>query len=102
MRWMPLDNKQKKHLRGLAHDLKAVIQIGSAGATPMLKAELNQTLKHHELVKVKIRANNRAERERLIADIITGTDAALITRIGNIAVLYRRNKEKPGVELPGR
>ncbi|MDH3512018.1 MAG: ribosome assembly RNA-binding protein YhbY [Gammaproteobacteria bacterium] len=98
---MHLDKKQKKHLRGLAHHLKAVIQIGSAGATPMLKAELNQTLEHHELVKVKIRASNRAEREKLLADIVTGTDAALVTRIGNIAVLYRRNKEKPGIEIPG-
>ena len=93
---MELDEKQKKYLRGLAHDLKAIIQVGSAGVTPTLTSELNQTLEHHQLVKVRIRAKDRQERDRLVTDMVAETNSALITRIGNIAVLYRRKKEKPG------
>jgi RNA-binding protein len=92
---MEFDEKQKKYLRGLAHDLKAIIQVGSAGVTPTLTSELNQTLEHHELVKVRIRAKDRQERDRLVTDMVAETNSTLITRIGNIAVLYRRKKEKP-------
>lgn len=90
---MDLDEKQKKQLRGRAHKLKAIVQIGSAGLTPMLTRELDQTLEHHELVKVRIRAEDRASRDRLVTDIVAATRSALVTRIGNVAVLYRRKKD---------
>ena len=88
-----LDDKQKKHLRGLAHKLKAIVHVGSAGITPMLENELDQQLEHHELVKVRILANNRKQRDQLVADIVAGTKSALVARIGNVAVLYRKKKE---------
>ena len=92
---MELSDKQKKHLRGIAHDLKPIIHVGNAGISSGLTAELDQTLEHHELVKVRIRAKDRQERDRLVTDMVAETNSALITRIGNIAVLYRRKKEKP-------
>jgi RNA-binding protein len=90
---MELDDKQKKHLRGLAHPLKAIVQVGAAGITPTLMNELDQTLEHHELVKVRIRADNREERDKLVADIVEKTHSALVARIGNVAVLYRKKSD---------
>lgn len=90
---MELDDKQKKHLRGLAHKLKAIVQVGAAGITPALTNELDRTLEHHELVKVRVRAHNRIERDKLVADIVAQTESTLVARIGNVAVLYRAKKE---------
>ena len=43
---------QTRFLRGQAHDLKALLQIGNKGITPAFLAELDAVLEQHELVKV--------------------------------------------------
>jgi RNA-binding protein len=95
-----LSNAQKRYLRGLAHDLKPVILVGAKGVTAPLLAELGQALEQHELIKVKIAAEDRETRDSWIAALVAGADAALIGRIGHVAVLYRPRKDKPLVILP--
>jgi RNA-binding protein len=85
----PLSEKQKKHLRGLAHALKPVSRLGSAGLTEAFLAELETALTHHELIKLKAAAANRTERDAAIESIVARTGAQLIAQIGNVAVLYR-------------
>jgi RNA-binding protein len=95
-----LSNAQKRYLRGLAHDLKPVVMVGAKGVGPSLLAELDQALELHELVKVKVGAEDREQREILIATMVEGSGAELVARIGHVAVLYRRSKDKPLVILP--
>ena len=95
-----LSNAQKRYLRGLAHDLKPVIMVGAKGATPALVAELTQALEQHELIKVKVAAEDREARDALVAELVTLSDATLVSRIGHTAVLYRRSSDKPLVILP--
>lgn len=97
---MLLTDKQKKFLRGLAHDLKPVIQVGNAGLSPGLLAELNLALEHHELLKTKLRVGDREARDEVIEEMLKKTEASLVARIGNTAVLYRERKEKPSITLP--
>jgi len=97
-----LSEKQKKHLRGLAHSLRPVSRLGNAGITDAFIAELDSSLAHHELLKLKVMATDRAQRDTAIEAIVERTDALLVTRIGNIAVLYRPNPEGPRLELPDR
>jgi RNA-binding protein len=97
---MQLSDKQKKHLRGIAHDLKPIIHVGNAGISSGLTAELDQTLEHHELVKVKLRVGDREARNQAIDAMVEKTRASLVARIGNTAVLYRRRNKNPGIELP--
>ncbi len=97
---MALTDKQKKYLRGLAHPLKPVVHVGQAGLTPELMAELDHTLEHHELIKVRVRVKERARRDLAIAQLADQSRAELVTRIGNIAVLYRRRDESPHIALP--
>jgi RNA-binding protein len=85
----PLSEKQKKHLRGLAHALKPVSRLGSAGLTEAFLTELETALTHHELIKLKAAAATRTERDAAIEAILARTGASLIARIGNVAVLYR-------------
>ena len=98
---MGLTESQKKHLRGLAHHLKPVIQIGAGGVTPALANELERTLDHHELIKIKVRAGDRAARDAVIEAILDKSNGMLINRIGNVAIVYRQRKKNPGIKLPG-
>lgn len=95
-----LNPAQVKHLRALAHDLKPVILMGAKGLTDALVGELEIALEHHELVKVKLSGGDRAERDLAAATLVERTGAALIQRIGNQAVLFRRNSKKPLIPLP--
>lgn len=91
---------QNRFLRGQAHDLKAMLQVGGKGVTDALVAEIDGALEHHELIKVKVAAADRDERDQLVAQIAERSGAALVQRIGHVAVLYRPSKDKRQIVLP--
>nr|WP_133477421.1 ribosome assembly RNA-binding protein YhbY [Lysobacter segetis] len=95
-----LTNAQIRFLRGQAHGLKAMLQVGGKGVTPALVAEVGQALEDHELIKVKVAATDRDERDALIGAIADGAGAALVQRIGHTAVLYRPSRDKRQIVLP--
>ena len=97
---MNLSESQKKFLRGLGHQLKPVIMVGDAGLSESLLQEFCSTIEHHELIKVRVRANDREARDNIISDLCKKGSAQLVTRIGNVALIFRRNDEKPQVPLP--
>ena len=91
---------QTRFLRGQAHDLKALLQIGAKGLTTSFIAELDGVLEDHELVKVKVGAEDREVRDAMIAELAEKSGAALVQRIGHVAVLYRPSKENRQIVLP--
>ena len=95
-----LSNAQKRYLRGLAHAHKPVLLVGAKGVTPSLLAELGDVLEQHELVKVKVAAEDREARDAAIESLLAESDASLVGRIGHTAILYRRRLDKPLVILP--
>lgn len=94
-----LNERQKRHLRQLAHSLKPLVIIGGNGLTEGVVNEIDQTIAHHELIKVRVNALDREERDAMIAAICEALECALVQRIGHIAVLYRE-AEKPVIRLP--
>lgn len=97
---MKLSEAQKKHLRGLGHNLKPVIMVGDSGLSESLLAEFESTLTHHELIKVRVRVGDRKARDSIIDELCETASATLVQRIGNIALLYRENPEKKKIVLP--
>ena len=95
-----LTSSQSRFLRGQAHDLKALLQIGAKGLTSAFLAELDAVLEQHELVKVKIGAEDRETRDAMIGEIVDKSGAALVQRIGHVAVLYRPSKDHRQIVLP--
>lgn len=71
-----LTASQTRFLRGQAHDLKALLQTGGKGVTPAFIAELNEVLERHELVKVKVAAEDRDARDVMIGEIVEATERA--------------------------
>lgn len=96
----PLTNTQIRFLRGMAHELKPLMQIGNKGLTAAFSAELDAALEHHELVKVKVGGDDREARDITIDAMAKDLRATLVQRIGHTAVLYRQAKEKRNIVLP--
>jgi RNA-binding protein len=95
-----LTSAQNRFLRGQAHDLKAMLQVGGKGITDAVVAEVALALEHHELVKVKVAAADREARDAMMAELAERTGAALVQRIGHTLVLYRQSTEKRQIVLP--
>jgi RNA-binding protein len=82
-----LTEKQKKHLRGLAHAREPVVLIGQGGLSAAM-------------VKVRARVGDRVQRDEIFAELGKQTKSALVQRIGNVGVFYRPRKDKPRIILP--
>jgi RNA-binding protein len=97
---LKLSERQKKHLRALAHALKPVVRLGNAGMTAAVSLEASRALEDHELIKVKGPAGDRAARDALFAALARATGSILVHRIGNVAVLYRPRPGLPRILIP--
>jgi RNA-binding protein len=96
---MTLTNKQTQYLKGLAHSLKPVVQLGANGLTEGVIAEIDQALSHHELIKVKIPSDDRDEKTLIMDAIIGETKSHKVQAIGHVLVIYKPSKE-PKISLP--
>lgn len=92
-----LTSKQRQYLRGLAHPLAPVVRVGKAGVTEPVIAETKKSLHSHELIKVRIEADDRKAAAETLA---TATDAQIAGVVGKVAILYRAREEEPEIELP--
>ncbi|WP_340621778.1 ribosome assembly RNA-binding protein YhbY [Xenorhabdus siamensis] len=96
---MTLNKKQVQYLKSLAHSLKPVVMIGNNGLTEGVLAEIEQTLSHHELIKVKVAGEDREIKTLIAEAIVRETDAYNVQIIGKMLVLYRPSKERK-ISLP--
>src|SRR5580692_11420520 len=97
---MELSENQRRYLRGRAHALKPIIQIGGNGLTEAVAKETARALEDHELIKVRARGADRDASNALCGDLAARTASTLVHRIGHVAVLYRPNGSKPGLVIP--
>ena len=97
---MTLSEKQKKHLRRLAHPLSPIVMLGNAGLTEGVAKELDRALTDHELVKVAARVGARTARDAALDDLAIKTSSEIVQRIGNVGVFYRRRTQMPKILLP--
>ena len=98
---MILSEKQRRHLKGLAHPLKPVILMGNAGLTEGVVAETQRALADHELIKVRLPGLDREQRDAALHTLAQRTESVMVTRIGHVAVLYKANPSLPRIVLPG-
>lgn len=96
---MQLSEKQKKHLRRLAHPLHPLVMLGNAGLTDGVVSELDRALTDHELVKVSARVGEREARNAALDALALRTGSTLVQRIGHVGVLYRP-RPLPKILLP--
>lgn len=96
---MALNSRQKKYLKGQAHHLSPVAFVGSNGLTDAVVAEIDRTLASHELIKVRLRVEDRSELDAAISPMLAKTGSELVQVIGHLVILYRPAPE-PKLALP--
>ena len=97
----PLSGTQRKYLRGLAHSLRPVIQVGKNGISTELIKAVDEALNTHELIKVKF-VDFKEDRKEFSQEIAERTSSETAGLIGNVAIFYRQqpDKEKRKITLP--
>ncbi len=96
---MTLTGKQKNYLRGIAHQLNPVVMIGAKGLTETVMSEIELALEKHELIKIKLPSNEKAEKVALLAKITGKSESEPVQLIGRVGVIYRAADE-PKIMLP--
>jgi RNA-binding protein len=84
-----LTARERAHLKARAHALEPVAQVGQAGVTPEVIAEVDRALTAHELIKVRIGRDNREERLAVGDRLAAATNAAAVYRVGKMLILWR-------------
>lgn len=90
-----LTSAERRALRARAHSQHPVASISQNGLSDTVLAEIDRSLKAHELIKVRVYGAERDERAALLREICVRLDAASVQHIGNILVVYRANPEPP-------
>lgn len=88
-----LSAADRKHLRGLAMRLKPLVFIGKSGLTDSVIAATHKAFEKTELLKLKIKVDDRAQRETIVAELAAATDAQVAGQVGKTAALYRKKAE---------
>ena len=91
---------QRKHLRGLAHDLKPLVRVGEAGLSAAVIAATDQALGDHELVKVRL--HQPVDKREIASRLAKQSRSVLCGLVGHTVILYRRHPENPRIEVPPR
>ncbi|NWF44584.1 YhbY family RNA-binding protein [Hydrogenophaga sp. D2P1] len=85
---------QRKVHRADAHHLDPVVLVGGDGLSASVKKEIDNALKAHGLIKVRVFNDDRAARELMLKTLADELDAAPIQHIGKLLVLWRPMPEK--------
>jgi RNA-binding protein len=94
---LELASVRRRSLQARAHAIKPIVWIGAAGLWEGIIHELDQGLKSHELIKVKVSSDERETRNALLEEICERLDAAPVQHIGKTLVIYRPQPDKTAV-----
>lgn len=95
-----LTGKQKSYLKGLAHTMQPIIQVGKNGVNDPLIKTVYDALEARELIKVSILQNCFEEPKAIAAEIASVIDAEIIQVIGKTIVFYKESSKKKQIVLP--
>ena len=91
-----LTNAEVRKFKAAAQLMKPMLKIGHAGLSPEFIKMVDETLKSHELIKIKF-DDLKEKRKQLAPELAEKTSSHLVTLLGNVVVLYRRKAEKASV-----
>ncbi|MDR2016466.1 MAG: YhbY family RNA-binding protein [Burkholderiales bacterium] len=86
---LTLTPTERRALRAQAHALDPVVMIGQHGLTSAVLREIDRALNAHELIKVRIFNDDRAEREALQLTICDQLACAPVQHVGKLIILWR-------------
>ena len=94
-----LNKKQRKHLRVLANRINSIFQIGKAGISDNLIAQVDDALEAREIVKVTVLKNSQLDVKEVCFELAHCTNSEPVQVIGNKFVLYRESRDHKKIQL---
>lgn len=94
-----LTGKQKRFLRGEAHHLNAIFQIGKDGLHEKQIQGINEALDARELIKVKILETCTTPKNEIADKLADQTGAQIVQILGRTIILYKES-DKEIYKLP--
>ncbi len=97
-----MKGSDRAELRSEAHHLSPTVHVGHQGLTPTLIQSLDDALRTHELVKVKLAKVSDKTPKVAAGYLAESTGSEVVQVIGRTATFYRENpdlKKKKG-DLP--
>jgi RNA-binding protein len=82
--------KQRAELKALANSIEPTFQVGKGGVNDVQAAQIDDYLRVHELVKIKVLDNSLLTAKEAAVDIAGRIDAEVVQCIGSKAILYKR------------
>ena len=96
---MELNSKQRAYLRSLSNDLDVIVHIGKDGIGDNLVKQANDALEARELIKCRVLENSMLTAREACDALAETCRAEPVQVIGSKFVLYKRNEQKPKIEL---
>ncbi|MCM1272519.1 MAG: ribosome assembly RNA-binding protein YhbY [Clostridium sp.] len=89
-----MTSKERAHLKGLAMNMDAIINVGKSGVTPELTEAVDEALEKRELIKISVLKNCIDDPREIACSLAERTRSQVVQVIGKKIVLYRLNKNK--------
>lgn len=97
---MELTTKQRQYLKIKAAELKPVVMIGKNGITESVIEEIKSSIEHHELIKVKAKAEDREQCDELAQYLAEQSESTVVQFLGNNLTLFKQAKKNSKFTLP--
>ena len=94
--------KQRAELKALANSLEPAFQVGKGGISDAQTAQIDDYLRVHEIIKIKVLDNSLYTAKEAAAEIAEKISAEVVQVIGSKAVLYKRNEKEPVIKLKNK
>ena len=88
-----LTSKQIKYLKGLGHHLSVIAMVGKEGMTKTVITAVEEVLRAHELVKIKVQNNFPFDRKDAAQQLSEATGATVVQVMGKTVLLFKENDD---------
>lgn len=94
--------KQRAELKAIANSIEPVFQVGKGGVNDAQILQIDDYLRVHELVKIKVLDNSMYTAKEAAVEIVEKINAEVVQVIGSKAILYKRNEKEPVIRLKNK
>lgn len=86
----------------MANTIEPSFQVGKGGVNEAMAKQIDDYLRVHELIKIKVLDNSLLSAREAAEDIAGQIGAEVVQCIGSKAVLFKRNEKEPKIRLKSR
>lgn len=94
-----LTKEEKKQLKTLSLQDKTKYQVGKSEITESLLTMLDKALEARELIRIEVLKSAVTPIMELTLDLSSKLHADVVSVVGRVIILFRRNKENPKIKL---